>query len=975
MTTLAGDLRKQLEKAVIAARVASVRAAQAALTVLAVDTEATPTRIADDDRALRVLLREKMRQLGGFDALVQSVAYEQWHTMLFARFLAENGLLMHPEHGVAVTLADCDELAAEEGAADGWMLAARYAAAILPGIFRTDDPLLRVRYAAEGRGALETLLASLPASVFTADDSLGWVYQFWQTAQKAAVNASGRKIGGADISPVTQLFTEPYMVQFLLHNTLGAWWAARYPDSDLNATFAYLRVNEDGTPVAGNYPGWPTAVAALRVLDPCCGSGHFLVAAFGMLREMRMREDGLSAAEAGDAVLRDNLFGLELDPRCTQIAAFAVALAAWQSGSYRKLPVPQIACSGIPVGDRLGNWTHLAKGDFALESNLRTLYTLFQQAEDLGSLIDPRRIDEQTGQFWQTKFSDVLPHLTRLLERESITDDPSAAVFGEVAAGASQAATLLASQYHLVITNPPFLGQLRYDENLKRFISTRFILGKSNLAMAFLLRCRAFCYSHGVYALVTLNEWLSQKFGMGMRREFLDEQTWNGVIPLGKHAFRAISGERVDVTLVIMTNEQSPANHTIWGIDASTNKSVEDKAITLQTGEIVIASQLGQNQNPGIRIMLNKVASGKLLEQYVTYHNGISSGDYPRFGRCFWEIDDEYDGWTRQRSSMEATAPFGGMEHLFFWQNGQGEFVDFVKKRLGEKRIAAWIRGRDAWDKTGIAVRQVGLKVSIYLGKLYDDNVTVLIPRSNQLLPALWAFCSSSAFVHQVGQLNKKLNVRDGAYVKVVFDLDYWQKVADAQYPNGLPEPHSDDPTQWLFKGYPVGSTDPLQVAVARLLGYHWPEQGEDDLDRYADSDGIVCLPTVHGEAPAADRLRALLAAAYGDGWSESVQEQLLTDAGFGGKGLDAWLRDAKGFFAQHCTRFHQRPFIWHIWDGRKDGFHALVNSHMLDRQKLERLTYTYLGNWIVRQEVARGRGSGCRRPVRRRVAVARNWN
>ncbi|MGI8624068.1 MAG: SAM-dependent DNA methyltransferase, partial [Solirubrobacteraceae bacterium] len=208
-----------------------------------------------------------------------------------------------------------------------------------------------------------------------------------------------------------------------------------------------------------------------------------------------------------------------------------------------------------------------------------------------------------------------------------------------------------------------------------------------------------------------------------------------------------------------------------------------------------------------------------------------------------------------------------------------------------------------------------------------------------------------SEFQVEVRRIDQKMFVTNAALVQVPFDLDHWQKVAAEWYPNGLPEPHADDPMQWLFKGNIAGSMDPLQVAVGRLLGYRWPEQGADNLDSYADEDGIVCLPAVRGEQPAAERLRSLLTAAYGDTWSATMQDELLAAVGYGGKGLDAWLRD--GFWPQHCARFHNRPFIWHLWDGRRDGFAALVNYHMLDRQKLEKLAYTYLGDWLTRQRAA----------------------
>jgi hypothetical protein len=191
--------------------------------------------------------------------------------------------------------------------------------------------------------------------------------------------------------------------------------------------------------------------------------------------------------------------------------------------------------------------------------------------------------------------------------------------------------------------------------------------------------------------------------------------------------------------------------------------------------------------------------------------------------------------------------------------------------------------------------------------------------------------------------------------LKVPFDLKHWQTVAAKEYPNGLPEPESDDPTQWLFCGRPEHSTAPLQVAVARLLGYRWPAELDSEmrlsqrtrehvarcseLDDFVDDDGIVCIPSVRGEDPASDRLLRLLHAA-------EVNHS---------ENLESWLREK--FFQEHCELFHQRPFVWHIWDGRKDGFSALVNYHKLagpqGKKLLESLTYSYLGDWITRQEAA----------------------
>ena len=262
--------------------------------------------------------------------------------------------------------------------------------------------------------------------------------------------------------------------------------------------------------------------------------------------------------------------------------------------------------------------------------------------------------------------------------------------------------------------------------------------------------------------------------------------------------------------------------------------------------------------------------------------------------------------------------------------------------------------------------------------------------------PCIWCFCSSPEYNEAVRRIDQKLNVTNATLVKVPFDLERWTQVAAEDYPNGLPKPYSDDPTQWIFHGHPCGSviwdegtkwtnhgprrTDPtvLQVAVARLLGYHWPAENDPDMELadearawvekttalhpFADEDGIVCIPSVARERPAHERLLQLLQAAWGDDWSDDILAKLLTATE--SSSLDDWLRNR--FFEEHCKLFHQRPFVWHIWDGRRrDGFHALINYHKLaegggkGRRLLESLTYSYLGDWITRQQDGVKRGEG----------------
>ncbi|MFM8748685.1 MAG: SAM-dependent methyltransferase, partial [Rhabdaerophilum sp.] len=312
MASLDRTLRKDLERTVKAARRVAEAGARKAIEQLGVGEAEAPKHLTAEQRALRNRLRAHGRQLGdrrdprGVQAtarLVQECAYEHWHRMLFARFLAETDLLIEPDSGVAITLDEVQELAREK-ATDWLPLASEYAERMLPQIFRKDDPVLDIALPPETRSEMEDLLKGLTKPVFEADDSLGWVYQFWQSDKKDEVNKSEVKIGADELPAVTQLFTEDYMVLFLLHNTLGAWWAGKVlvsnpglatsaPDEAAmraackvgDIDWTYLRfvrdTAEDGTegpwrPAAGVFEGWPRAASNLTLLDPCMGSGHFL---------------------------------------------------------------------------------------------------------------------------------------------------------------------------------------------------------------------------------------------------------------------------------------------------------------------------------------------------------------------------------------------------------------------------------------------------------------------------------------------------------------------------------------------------------------------------------------------------------------------------------------------------------------------------------------------------------------------------
>ena len=984
MPPLHTQLRNRLEAAVKQARRTAEAAAKVAVERLTVGSAEPGTHLSVEERLLRNRLRAHGRQLGdGRDPktgiqsiarLVHECAYEHWHRMLFARFLAENHLLIHDKEGMPVTLAECDELAVDEGASDGWTLAARYAARMLPEIFRPDDPVLQVGFAPEHKRALEKLVTELPVEVFTAEDSLGWVYQFWQADRKDEVNKSGDKITGETLPAVTQLFTEHYMVLFLLHNTIGAWWAARLksegrvPKAEWDKCqteddcrklvalpgyeFTYLRFIKDGNgewvPAAGGFPGWPKSLKDFKLLDPCCGSGHFLVAAFLLLVHLRMQEEKLSAIEACDAVLRENLHGLELDPRCTQIAAFALALTAWKfTDGFRPLPPLNIACSGLGVNARKEDWLALANNDTRLRSGLEQLYDLFQKAPELGSLVNPRQVAH--GDLVTASFAEIQPLLTKALQSEKAKENDDLKEIGVAAQGMASAAELLSGQYHLVVTNVPYCGFKKQGSASQSFYRQYAADAMHNLATVFLQRCLDFCKPAGSTAVVAPQNWLFLGSYKLFRKRLLTDVEWLWIAKLGSGAFETPMWD-LNVMLATFSNQRPNLENKVWSVDASPTKVPTQKAGTLRDGILAIAGQRAQLSNPDARVVFEGLSGSRLLSSYAISMRGIVAGDIDLWIRCFWEVHTVTDRWKHLQTTFGDTCPYGGRHFAIDWHTqGTGML------RPGTKN--------EAYGKRGVAISRMGeIKVTLYTGEFYDQNVATIVPNDQSHLPALWAFCQSANYSSELRKIDQKLNVTNATLIKVPFELSRWERVAAEMYPDGLPDPDSNDLTQWLFKGRLVDSTSPLQVGVARLLGYRWPRQigqtvsgappvPDDGLEKLADEDGIVCIPSVRGEPPAAERLRAMMAAACDKTWSPAKLDELLSAVGHAGSNLEDWLRN--GFFDQHSKLFHQRPFIWHIWDGRKDGFSALVNYHKLDHKLLEKLTYTYLGEWIKKQQEA----------------------
>jgi hypothetical protein len=1014
MTILSKLLRRRLETAIRQAREIAEEAAQEAIARIGIADIEAPFHLTEDNRVLRRRLRAHGRALGDTrDAagvmttarLQEAAAYEIWHRMLFGRFLVERGLLIHPDLGAAISLAELRDLAKEEGAADEWALAEQYAAPALPGVFKPDDPVLALQIAPEFSKRLRAVLSALPEEVFTADDSLGWTYENWRGAEKEAVDEKvkrGAKVQQHELPAKTQLFTEPYMVKFLLHNTLGAWWAGKVlaldPSLARNAvdedalreacalpgvTWEFLRFvrDDDGRaqwrPAAGTFPGWPIRAAEITYCDPCCGSGHFLVEAFAILAALRRQEEALSAVGAANAVLRDNLHGLELDGRCVQIAAFNVALAAWKlAGAPVALPLPHIAWVGAPPPMSRTEMAALAEGDSALCRALETLYDQFVQAPVLGSLLEIGARDlldadlRERGDAALAKLHGTEPEQTE----------------GAVAARGLQAAALLLCRgYVLIATNVPFLGRKYQQSGLAELIDQRFPKSKYDLSTAMIERLLSALADGGTLASVTKQEWTFLKSFQKIRRHILEGFAIQFLVTLGEEAWEAFGDRGPLATLCSMTATKPAYQTAHFALDLTKISSREEKICRLSDMVCAQIAQQRQITNPDAIISPVLIGTGKLLNAYADAVEGLSTGDGDRFVHAFWEIPWSLKGWVPFAGAPDGVSEISGRHQALKWDDGCGPL---------SKEGGARVQGYAAWKRQGVIVGEMrALPIGPYFGDIHTKITAAIVPKDPKHLAAIYAFTRSGEYSRHVRDLNRKLSVATATLTKVPFDLARWQTEAAESYSHGLPEPYSNHPAQWLFHGHPAYAEcgTELHVALARLAGYRWPSETDatirlSDLAKQhigvaatlADSggDGLLPLQANGNDLPLADRMRILLTAAYGTPISP-VREQALVraaDALLDKKGakdttLEGWLADRA--FRQHCVLFRHRPFLWHVWDSMRDGFSAFLNYHSLDRGALDKLTYTLLGDWI-RTAKAEGNSARLERAERLQQTLAK---
>ena len=384
--------------------------------------------------------------------------------------------------------------------------------------------------------------AILPEVAEKGVEVIGWLYQFYISEKKDEV--MGKTVKTEDIPAATQLFTPDWIVRYLVENSLGRLWMLNHPASRLAESMEYYipATEQDADFLKVMSP------EELRVCDPCCGSGHMLTYAFDLLARI-YEEAGFSPREIPSLILKNNLHGIEIDPRAGELAAFALTMKAREHDSRflrrENAPQPNICVlQNVTFDDEEFKSYMDFIGRDLFTAALQTTLRQFEKADCFGSLIVPQLTDSAA----------VLAEL----ESRDVSGQLFLTSIHQKVLAVIRQAEYLSPHYHVVVTNPPYMGSKGMNADLKKFAETKYSDSKSDLFAMFIERCLELVQKHGTIGMITMQSWMFLSSFEKLRTKLLDEDTILSMAHLGPRAFDTIGGEVVQTTAFTLTNTHIP---------------------------------------------------------------------------------------------------------------------------------------------------------------------------------------------------------------------------------------------------------------------------------------------------------------------------------------------------------------------------------------------------------------------------------
>ena len=811
--------------------------------------------IYDNDISKRERLVREVKQKG-FENVVEEVAYTWFNRIIAIRFMEINNFLptktrvlssetagkIEPDIITEAFDVDLDytqedkELIfklKDENKLDGlfrflFIKQCNKLNEILPGLFeKTDDYLellLNISFTNED-GVVRQLIDTIPENDFESQvEVIGWLYQFYNTELKDETFANLKKrikISKERIPAATQLFTPDWIVKYMVENSVGRLWLEGHPNNELKSKWQYY-VDE-----AKQEPEVEQQLIAIRkeseilkpedisVIDPCMGSGHILVYVFEVLMDIYVSE-GFTEKDACESILKNNLYGLDIDKRAYQLAYFAVLMKA-RKYNRRILTkgISPLLCSIEETNSISKEFIEeLISQDRTIEDSLNYLISSFKNGKEFGSILTIKPIDFEKINNLISKFESN-NNLTKLKYLDEIN----------LLKNIINQSILLSKKYDVVVTNPPYMGNNGMNPNLKDYIKSNFPLTKTDLFAVFLEKGLEMIKDYGFNCMVTMQSWMFLSSFEKFRKKLIETTTISNLLHMDNMVMRIAFGTSATVFRKINLRNY---NSTFYHVKLSDVENDIVNPLFFNDEKIFVINKERFNEIPGNPIaywaddnIINSFKIGKPIKDLCDIKQGLKTADNNRFLRYWFEVNFNNIGFG-YTSSIHSTISnlkwfpynkggdyrkwYGNHNYVVNWFNDGFEIKNFKdsngKLKSRPQNLKFYFKESISWSTISsgnIAFRYYpngfifdGAGSSIFI----NDNLYYIFGLLNSNVSKYILSFISPTISYEIGHIS---------LIPIIFDLNYINEVNQIVKNNIdiVAKDWDDYEISWNFKTHP----------------------------------------------------------------------------------------------------------------------------------------------------------------------------
>ena len=517
---------------------------------------------------------------------------------------------------------------------------------------------------------------------------IGWLYQYYNTELNAVVydgNMSKSRIPKDLLPAATTIYTPDWAIRYMVENSLGRLWLEGHLNAELHDGWKYYLDEAEQEPeveaqLAKLREEYKTIKPEeIKVIDPCMGSGHILVYAFDVLMQI-YTSAGWDQREAAQSILKNNLYGLDIDDRAAQLAYFAVMMKAQQYD--RRLLTrgiqPNIYSIRESNGIQAMTIEYFHKNDPKLKADIERIVTEIRDAKEYGSILNITPVDF-AGLY--ARFDEIRNDINMM--QMSALDELLPLV---------KCAELLAQKYDVVVTNPPYLGSSRFSAKLNNFVVANYPDVKADLSMVMYKHAlRDMCQKNGFVSFITTTSWMFLSSFEKLRGFVLAGYDFESLVDFGTELFEGKVGHN---PIVAWVNRKSHTDHAMTGIrlvDYCYSRRDEKELEFFNKRNYHYPKQSNFSKIPGSPVAywlsLQTVDAFKAKKLYEVFEarNGITTGQNDLFIRYWYEVVPKSDKWFKCNKGGSFRRWYGNQEYVIDWENDGFRLKNFRDER-GKQR-------------------------------------------------------------------------------------------------------------------------------------------------------------------------------------------------------------------------------------------------------------------------------------------------